>query len=135
MMMGRVVVVIGLCVLAACPAETPSRIPKKPNNELIVGEFERHPPDGKTAYRFGDDGSFIAAKSRAELEHTPHLSEGVYQVEGDKLTFTAARGECGDAKVGVYKVVISKVGIRFVKVDDACAWRGRLDGQTLWRVK
>ncbi len=111
-------VVIGFLLLAACPGPEPtSRIPKKPNDELIVGEFERHPPAGTTAYRFGLDGTFIAAKAKGELDRTPHLSEGTY-------------------KVGSYKVVISKVGIRFVeKIEDACDWRGRLAGQTLWRIK
>ncbi len=131
---GRVVVAV--VALAGCAAEKPSRIPKKPNSELIVGDFERHPPAGKNAYRFFGNGEFFAAKDRGELEHTPHLSEGTYEVDGTKLTFHAKRGECAnDAATGVYQVVISKIGIRFTKVDDACAWRGRLDGQTLWRIK
>src|SRR5512142_1830357 len=31
--------------------------PKKPNNELILGEFARRPPEGTTAARFRADGS------------------------------------------------------------------------------
>lgn len=117
-------------------SEPPSRIPKKPNDELIVGDFERHPPAGTTAYRFGSDGSFFAGKTKAEIERTPHLSEGTYKVTGDTLTFEAVRGECSaDAKTGTYKVVISKIGIHFEKLEDSCEWRGRLTGQTLWRIK
>lgn len=124
-------------LLAACAGPDPtSRIPKKPNDELIVGEFERRPPAGTAAFRFGNDGSYIVAKNKNELERTPHVSEGTYTVQGDKLTFTAVRGECADAKVGSYKVNVSKIGIRVIeKLDDACDWRSRLAGQTLWRIK
>jgi hypothetical protein len=114
-----------------------SRIPKKPNNELIVGVFERHPPAGTSAFKFETDGTFTVAKTKAELDRTPHLMEGKYTVEADKLSFETVRGECaGDHAKGSYKVVISKVGIRVLeKIEDACEWRGRLVGQTLWRVK
>lgn len=129
--------VILLVLLAACPGPEPvSRIPKKPNTELVVGDFERHPPGGTAAYRFGPDGTYTVAKNKGEMERTPHVSEGTYTVDGDKLTFTAARGECADAKIGSYKVNISKIGIRIIeKLDDACDWRARLAGQTLWRIK
>ena len=36
---------------------------------------------------------------------------------------------------GVYKVVISKVGIHFQKVQDSCDQRAKIDGQTWWRIK
>jgi len=130
--------VVALLIASACagPAEPTSRIPKKPNNELVVGDFERHPPAGTSAFRFGADGTYTVSKTKDEMERTPHVSEGVFQVEGDKLTFTAARGECANAKVGTYKVVLSKIGIRVVeKLEDACEWRSRLAGQTLWRIK
>jgi hypothetical protein len=127
-------IVIALAVLSACGKEPVSRIPKKPNTELIVGDFERHAPS-TTAYRFGADGSFFAAKTKAELERTPHLTEGAYSFEADKLTFKATRGECAN-QAGTYSVVLSKVGIRIVdKVSDDCEWRSRLVGQTLWRIK
>ena len=121
--------------ITACGGKEPvSRIPKKPNNELIVGDFERHAP-GTTAYRFGNDGSFFAAKTKAELERTPHLSEDTYTVDQDKLTFTAVRGDCAN-QAGSYKVVLSKVGIRVVeKIEDECEARTHLVGQTLWRIK
>ncbi len=38
-------------------------------------------------------------------------------------------------KTGTYQVVVSKIGIRFKKLDDSCAERSRLDGQTWWRIK
>lgn len=131
----RTAVLIALVsTLSACASEPVSRIPKKPNNELILGDFERHAP-GTTAYRFGSDGSFSAAKTTAELERTPHLTEGTYTVDADKLTFNALRGECA-GKAGSYKVVLSKIGIRIVeKLDDECEWRQKLVGQTLWRIR
>ncbi len=125
-----------LVIVAACsaPAERPP--PKRPNNELIVGDFARKPPEGEMAVRFGADGTFFFAKTKAELEHTPHLADGTFKVEGDQLTFTADKGMCADgAKAGTYKVVISKIGIHLTKVDDGCADRARLDNQTLWRLK
>lgn len=126
-----------ISLLAACPGPEPvSRIPKKPIDELIVGDFERRPPAGTSAFRFASDGSYTVGKTKGEIERTPHVSEGTYKVEGETLTFQTSRGECSDAKVGTYKVNISKIGIRVIeKIEDACEWRGRLAGQTLWRIK
>jgi hypothetical protein len=126
-----------LVVVAACSSGTSEPMPPKaPNNELVVGDFARKPPDGEMAVRFGGDGSFFFAKTKSGLAHTPHLADGSFKVEADQLTFVADKGMCADgAKTGTYKVVISKIGIRFTKVEDDCADRARLDGQTLWRVK
>lgn len=124
-----------LSLLAACPAPAPQPTFKKPNNELIVGEFARRPPEGENAVRFGADGTYRIAQKKALLDRTPALAEGRYQLDGDKLIFTADRGQCADAdgtKVGTYKVVISKVGIRYQKLEDGCEQR-KLDGQTWWR--
>lgn len=124
-----------LLLIAACttPAERPP--PKRPNDELVVGDFTRRPPDGQMAIRFAADGTFQFAKSKAELGRPPHLAAGAYRIDGDQLAFTADRGMCANAGAGRYRVVISKIGIRFTKVDDPCADRARLDGQTLWRLK
>lgn len=131
-----------ILLLAACSGagnKEPdhSRIPKKPNNELILGLFEKHPPAGTTAFKFDTDGTFVIAKSKVELERSPLLMEGKYTVEADKLSFETVRGECaGDHAKGSYKVVLSKVGIRVLeKIEDNCEWRGKLVGQTLWRHK
>jgi len=122
--------------LVACSGPKDPVPPKAPNNELVVGDFARKPPDGEMAVRFGGDGSYFFAKNKAELEKTPHLADGTFKVEADQLTFNVDKGMCADgAKSGTYKVVISKIGIRFTKVDDGCADRARLDGQTLWRIK
>jgi hypothetical protein len=125
-----------LLVLAAC-SSTPDPVPpKRPNNELVVGDFARKPPDGELAVRFGADGTFFFAKTKNELDKPPHLADGTYKVEADQLTFTADKGMCADsAKSGSYKVVISKIGIRFTKVDDGCEDRARLDGKTMWRIQ
>lgn len=121
--------------LAACSSTPDPAPPKRPNNELVVGDFARKPPDGEMAVRFGADGTYFFVKSKAELDKSPHLADGTFRVEGDQLTFTADKGMCADgAKAGSYTVVISKIGIRFTKVDDGCADRARLDGQTLWRL-
>ena len=124
-----------LVLVAACatPADRPP--PKRPNNELVVGDFTRKPPDGEMAVRFGADGRYFFVKSKAELDRTPHLADGTYRVDGDQLTFVADKGMCaGGAATGTYQVVISRIGVRFTKVDDPCADRARLDGQTMLRI-
>ena len=125
-------------VLLACSTRPDPVSPKRPNTELIVGEFERRPPVGEQAIRFEADGSFRVAKNKAELDHTPHLADGTYKLDGDQLTFSDTKGQCmesaGDTQ-GTYTVTISKIGIRFVKVSDSCGPRSKLDGQTWWRIK
>ena len=125
-----------VCVLvAACGTPSDRPPPQAPNNELVVGDFARKPPDGEMAVRFGRDGSFFFAKTKGDLDKPPHLADGTFQVAGEQLTFTATKGMCEGGGAGSYKVVISKIGIRFTKVEDGCADRARLDGQTLWRLK
>ena len=124
--------------LTAC-ASQPQAVPlKPPNTELIVGEYERHPPAGQTAVRFRGDGSVRLAKTRALLDTEPPLAIGTWKVDGTRLTLTYEQGACTDQpeeRTGVYNVVISKVGIRFAKVEDSCERRSTIDGQTWWRVK
>jgi len=111
---------------------------KAPNEELILGEYERHPPDGTTAIRFRADGSVRLAKSKALLDSEPALAVGTWKTDGAKLTLTYEQGACTEApgdKTGVYTVVVSKIGIHFTKVDDSCARRAAIDGQTWWRLK
>jgi hypothetical protein len=123
-------------VVAACGgSDHPSMIPKKPNNELIIGEFARRPPDGTTAARFRADGSITIAHEQSQLDTKP-LATGQFQLEKDQLTLSYTGGEmCKGGGPGVYKVVLSKIGIRFTKVSDDCDQRSKLDGQTWFRVK
>ncbi len=126
-----------LVLLAACAPEHHAVPPKAPNNELIVGEYERHPPDGTTAIRFRGDGSVRLAKTKADLDGTESIATGTWKTDGNKLTLTYAQGACTDSeaeKTGTYDVVISRVGIHFKKVEDACQRRSAIDGQTWWRV-
>jgi hypothetical protein len=107
--------------------------PKRPNNELILGEFARRPPDGTTAARFRADGSVVVAHNKNELDTKP-LATGTFQLEKDQLTLTYTGGDmCKGGGPGVYKVVLSKIGIRFTKVSDDCEQRAKLDGQTWFR--
>ena len=126
-------------VVMACGGEPPHGVVplKAPNQELILGEYERHPPDGTTAIRFRADGSVRVAKSKAVLDAEPALAVGTWKTDGDKLTLTYEQGACTEAgeKIGVYTVVVSKIGIHFTKVDDGCARRAAIDGQTWWRLK
>jgi hypothetical protein len=122
--------------LAACPAP-PRQPPKRPNSELISGVYERHKPDGETAIRFDSGSSYRLAKTRMQFDVEPALGTGTFKLEGDQLTFTADKGMCAEAagtKEGVYKIVLSKIGIRFTKVSDTCERRSAIDGQTWWRV-
>src|SRR5438552_2190971 len=87
-----VVVLLG----AACSSQPHAVPPKRPNTELIVGEYERHPPDGETAVRFRADGSVRLAKSRSQLDAEPPLASGTWKLEGGKLTLTYDKGICND---------------------------------------
>ena len=127
-----------LLLLAACgEAEKPPVMPpKRPNNELIVDQFERHPPQGTMAMRFRANGGVVVAKDKSKLDASPALAEGTWELEKDQLTLTFDKGEmCTPEQKGVYKVVLSKLGIRFTKVEDECENRAKFDGTTFWRIK
>lgn len=123
-----------MVLLVGCPEKQPIP-PKPPNTDLISGVYERHKPDGETAIRFETGGSYRIAKTREQFDVNPPVGTGTYKIDGDTLTFTADKGQCADAKEGTYKIVLSKIGIRFTKVSDSCADRSRYDGQTWWRVR
>src|SRR6185436_658948 len=118
--------------LAACAYE-PHAVPlKPPNTELIVGEYERHPPEGETAIRFRADGSVRLAKNRSQLDAEPPLATGSWKLDGARLTLTYDHGVCAERpgdRAGVYSVVISKIGIHFTKVEDSCERRSAINGQ------
>jgi hypothetical protein len=123
-----------LALITACGKPEPMP-PKRPNTELIVGEFARRPPVGTTAARFRADGSVVIAHEDKELDSKP-LATGTFKLDGDKLTLVYSSGEMCPAGVeGTYNVVISKVGIRFTKVDDSCERRAKMDGETWYRIK
>ncbi len=123
-------------VLSACGgSDKHATPPKRPNNELILGEFARKPPDGTTAARFRADGSVTIAHTKDELDTKP-LAAGTFQLDKDQLTLSYTSGDmCKGNGPGVYKVVLSKIGIRFTKVSDDCDQRAKLDGQTWFRVR
>jgi hypothetical protein len=120
-------------VIGCGEAEKPPVMPpKRPNQELIVGDFARKPPDGTMALRFRGNGGIAVAKDKSKLD-SPE-AEGTFEIEKDQMTVTFDKGEmCPADQKGVYKVVISKLGIRFTKVEDDCATRARWDGSTFWR--
>jgi hypothetical protein len=74
-------------VLAGCggSSEHAAMPPKRPNNELIVGTFERRPPDGTTVFRFRADGSITVAHDKTKLDRD-NLATGTWQLEKDQLT-------------------------------------------------
>jgi hypothetical protein len=128
--------VLAMIVVGACGGADHTPVtPKRPNNELILGEFARRPPDGTTAARFRADGSVTVAHNKDELDTKP-LATGTFQLDKDQLTLTYQTGTmCPAGSSGTYKVVISKVGMHFVKVNDDCEDRSKLDGQTWFRIK
>jgi hypothetical protein len=126
---------LAVLILGACGGPSSNAVPPKPPNDaLIVGAFERRKPLGTTAMRFRANGEVTVAKDKDKLDGTPDAT-GTWAVDKDQLTLTYATGECQDAKVGVYKVGLSKTGIHFTKVDDSCEQRSHIDGQTWWRIK
>ena len=89
-----------LILCAACGGGSQAVV-KRPNNELIVGSFERHPPDGTTIARFQGDGTVTVAHDKADLDRK-NLAVGQYKLDGDQLTLTYTQGEMctpGDAVV------------------------------------
>lgn len=126
---------VGVFVVGCAEPEKPKIMPpKRPNNELIVDQFERHPPQGTMALRFRASGDVEVGKDKAGLEKP--LATGKYELEKDQMTLTFESGElCTPEQKGVYKVVLSKLGIRFTKVEDECEARARWDGSTFWRIK
>ena len=107
--------------------------PKRPNNELVVGDFARKPPEGTMALRFRGNGGIAVGKDKTKLD-TPE-AEGTFEIEKDQMTVTFDKGDmCPAEQKGVYKVVISKLGIRFTKVEDDCDARARWDGSTFCRL-
>ena len=124
-----------LILCAACGGGSQTAATKRPNNELIVGSFERHPPDGTTIARFQGDGTVTVAHDKNDLDRK-NLAVGQYKLDGDTLTLTYTTGEmCKPNEVGEYKVVLSKIGIRFAKVSDPCERRAKIDGQTWFRAQ
>ena len=120
-------------LLFACSPKPEPMPPKRPNDELIVGEFARRPPVGTTAARFRGDGSVTIAHDAGELDSKP-LAVGTWKLDGDQLTLVYQKGEmCGAGVEGTYSVVISKIGIRFTKIDDPCERRAKIDGETWYR--
>ncbi|MDB4953257.1 MAG: hypothetical protein JWO36_826 [Myxococcales bacterium] len=121
-------------VLAACGGEPKPLTAKPPNDQLIVGEYERKPPDGTTAVRFDRDGGVRLAHDKSKLDGET-LASGSWKLEGDQLSLNYVNGMCAGGGTGLYKVVISRLGIRFTKVEDACEQRAKIDGQIWHRIK
>src|SRR5689334_13026629 len=64
-----------VCLVVGCGSSKPEPVPpKKPNNELVVGDFERRKPSGEQAFRFDNNGNYFVVKNKGELDHTPHIS-------------------------------------------------------------
>lgn len=123
--------------LAACGPRPPPPL-KKPNNELVVGDFTRRGGDGEAAIRFLADGTYRVVKNKAMFDQEPPLGTGTWKVDGDQLALSAQKGMCtegGGERDATYRVVISKIGIRFEKVSDGCERRATMDGQTWWRLR
>lgn len=125
-----------VCALvAACGGKPAPQPPKPPNTDLIVGKYERHPPDGTTAAWFRADGSITVAHEKGDLDTKP-LAKGTWKLDGDQLTMTYESGEmCPAGSTGTYKIVLSKIGVHFTKVDDDCDRRAKMDGQTWYRIR
>lgn len=64
------------------------------------------------------------------------LIAGAYERhKPDGETAIRFEAEAASTKQGTYKIVLSKIGVRFTKVTDSCERRSAYDGQTWWRVE
>jgi hypothetical protein len=130
----RLILACVVVAATACSEKPAPQPPKRPNTELIVGKYERHPPAGTTAAWFRADGSVTIAHEKAELDTKP-LAVGTWKLEGDQLTLVYNKGEmCPAGAEGTYKIVLSRVGVHFSKVEDSCDRRAKMDGETWYRV-
>jgi hypothetical protein len=126
------------CLLLGCGPSRPTPVIKKPNDELIVGDFTRRGADGETAIRFMPDHTYRVVKNKTMFDAEPPLGTGTWKADGDQLVLNSQKGMCTEAageRAATYQVVISKIGVRFTKVGDGCARRATMDGQTWWRIK
>ena len=76
---------ISLVVLgvAACSTKPPPMPPKAPNNELIVGEFERRHQEAKTAARFTKEGYVVIASKADELDSKQIIRSDFILIHGN----------------------------------------------------
>ena len=102
-----------LAALVACGSEKPLTV-KPPNDMLIVGEYERRPPDGTTAIRFVRDGSVKLAHDKGELD-SKTLATGSWKLDGDKNYDGTPRQRrfglmtiVAQTKHGVWQVVVAQ---------------------------
>jgi hypothetical protein len=137
-MMQRILAVCFGFVVACGGADTqhPHAVPPKPSNDiLIVGAYGHQGGAGTSgtqpALSFDKDGNVKLVKDKTKLDGDT-LASGTYTLEKDQLRLLYTEGACAQDGPGVYTITVSKIGIRFVKVDDACESRARMDGE-IWR--
>ena len=90
-----------LCsLLAACGGDPKPPTIKPPNDQLIVGAYERKPPDGTTAIRFDRDNTLRLAHDKSELDGKT-LATGSWKLDGDQLSLDYVNGMCAGGGAGV----------------------------------
>jgi len=98
---------------------------------LITGVWES--PDTVPIYmRFDAEGVAAVAQSIAEIDTAP-FGVADYTVVGDLLTFTQTAGVCSTVEeeiVGTYTIGIAAGELTFTVMEDVCAQRNVIDGQT-----
>ena len=130
---GFVVFVVGC---GGGDSEHPHAVPPKPPNDiLIVGAYARQASAGTSAVQpalsFDKEGNVKLVKDKTKLDGDT-LATGTFTLEKDQLRLLYTEGQCVQDGPGVYTITVSKLGIRFVKVDDACETRAHMDGE-IWR--
>ena len=106
--------------------------PKPPNDALIVGSTSAtHPPARPRSASIATARS-SSPTTRPSSPPTRPSRPARGRSTSDQLTLTYTEGECAQDGPGVYKVVLSKIGVHFTKVDDACESRSHMDNE-VWR--
>ena len=124
-MIGKTLVVCSLLCTASAWADD--------SRSKIVGDWSR--PSLGTALRIAADGTCIVAESRDAFDKAATRCR--WTLAGDKLTFTNLAGSCAapaNERVGTYHVRADAATLHFAKIEDRCARRSSIDGETWERV-
>lgn len=117
------------------PKPSPPSPEPTPVVHSLVGDFERQDPEAATVIRFSQDGTCAVGATVADLVTPSHRC--TWTLDGKRLTFTNVAGICADAeatRIGAFDIEVTEATVSFKMIDDKCARRMSIDGQTWLRL-